>query len=51
MLEWLDGLSLWWYAAGAIFIFAVLWIAYEVAHAPVMEEDEPEQHDHKSANK
>lgn len=51
MYEWLDGLSLWWYTAGAVFILSAAWLAYECYHAPVMNEYEPLQHTHKSADK
>ncbi|WP_425058148.1 hypothetical protein SCACP_27960 [Sporomusa carbonis] len=51
MFEWLDGLSLWWYAAGAVFVLTMAWLAYECYHAPVMDEDEPARCGHKSDNK
>jgi hypothetical protein len=41
MFEWLDNLSLWWYALGLVYVMGVVWIIYECKHAPVMEEDEP----------
>jgi len=40
MFEWLDGLSLWWYIAGTVFVLVIIWLAYEFYHAPLMENHE-----------
>lgn len=40
MFEWLDGLSLWWYIAGTVFVLVIMWLAYIFYHVPLMEDDE-----------
>jgi hypothetical protein len=40
MLEWLDSLSPWWYAAGGTVILSITWMIYECQHAPIIEKDE-----------
>lgn len=38
MLEWLDSVSPWWYAAGAVCMLSVIWLIYEIHRAPTLEE-------------
>jgi hypothetical protein len=53
-MEWLDVLSLLWYATGTVFIIGTLavivtavWLFLEFYRASVGDEDDPEQHAHK----
>ncbi len=41
ILEWLDGLSPWWYAAGGTAILSITWMIYKCQHVPIIEKDEP----------
>jgi hypothetical protein len=55
-MEWLDVLSLLWFATGivfivgAVFIANAVWLIFEFYHASFGDEDDPERHSHKSMN-
>ncbi|MEN6414573.1 MAG: hypothetical protein ABFC84_17685 [Veillonellales bacterium] len=42
--EWLDNISVCWYAATIAFILAITWLAYKIHRAPAMEEEELVHH-------
>ncbi len=49
--EWLDNVSLGWYAVAAAFILTITWLVYEIHCAPVINEEEPVQHTYKPTRK
>ena len=56
-MEWLDVLSLFWYATGIVFIIGTLfivnivWLFFEFYRVSVGDEDEPAQYIYKSISK
>jgi hypothetical protein len=56
-MDWLNVLSLLWYAMGIVFITGTLlvivtavWLFFEFYHTSVGAEDDPEQYAHKQIN-